>query len=60
MISESLMCIAMTMWGESRGEGEQGMIATGYSVVNRYHDPEYPKSYCKIMKQKKLPIGFLM
>lgn len=63
MVSEGLICIALTMWGEARGEGQVGMISAGYSIINRYESNLYPKDYCKIMRQsaqydflqKKLP-----
>lgn len=41
---KDVKCLAMTIYGEARGEPEQGMIAVGYTVVNRAIN----KSVCKV------------
>jgi len=52
MLNE-LMCLQMLMWGEARGEGNIGMVATAYTAINRKADPNYPKSICEIIKQPR-------
>lgn len=39
-----LKCLAVTVYGEARGESEQGQIAVAYTVLNRAKD----KSLCHV------------
>lgn len=32
--------LALTIWGEARGEGLEGMVAVGTVIANRVHDPQ--------------------
>ena len=50
MLSESI-CLAMIMWGEARGEGNIGMIATAYTAIHRSEHKDYPKNICGVMRQ---------
>ncbi|NBQ17287.1 cell wall hydrolase [bacterium] len=50
MVSQAV-CLAMIMWGEARGEGTQGMIATAYTAVHRSEHYYFPKDVCQVMKQ---------
>ena len=51
MIAEaSLLCLALAMYSESRGESEDGQVAVAAIIMNRLEDDHYPKSICKIVK----------
>jgi spore germination cell wall hydrolase CwlJ-like protein len=52
MINE-LICLQALMWGEARGEGNLGMVATAFTAINRKADPNYPKTICEIIRQPK-------
>ena len=52
MINE-ILCLQALMWGEARGEGNMGMVATAYTAINRKADPNYPKTICEIIRQPK-------
>jgi N-acetylmuramoyl-L-alanine amidase len=49
--SESLHCLALTVYWESRSEGRDGMLAVGWVVLNRLRDGGYPKTVCAIVRQ---------
>ena len=52
MINE-ILCLQALMWGEARGQGNMGMVATAYTAINRKADPNYPKTICEIIRQPK-------
>lgn len=52
MVNE-ILCLSALMWGEARGEGNIGMVATAYTAINRKADPNYPKTICEIIRQPK-------
>ena len=52
MLNE-ILCLSALMWGEARGEGNIGMVATAYTAINRKADPNYPKTICEIIRQPK-------
>lgn len=49
--SQSLRCLALTVYWESRSEGRDGMLAVGWVVLNRLRDGGYPKTVCAIVRQ---------
>jgi spore germination cell wall hydrolase CwlJ-like protein len=49
--SESLRCLALTMYWESRSDGREGMFAVGWVVLNRLRSAEYPKTVCAVVRQ---------
>ena len=49
---EQLECLATNTYMESRGEGEKGMLATIFVVLNRTKDPRFPSTPCKVIAQK--------
>ena len=51
MITESLMCIAIAVYFEARGEPSDGQVAVAQVVRNRMDSPEYPNDACEVVKQ---------
>lgn len=48
---EQIRCLATNTYHESRGEGEKGMLATIFVVLNRTKDPRFPSTPCKVISQ---------
>jgi spore germination cell wall hydrolase CwlJ-like protein len=48
---EQLMCIALAIYFEARGESSLGQWAVGNVVLNRVRDPRYPSDACLVVKQ---------
>lgn len=48
---EQIRCLATNTYHESRGEGEKGMLATIFVVLNRTKDPRFPSTPCKVIAQ---------
>lgn len=44
-----VMCIAMAIYWEARGEPVKGQFAVGQVVMNRVHDPRYPSDACSVV-----------
>ena len=53
MISAAVMCLAMNLYHETRGETLAGNIAVGYVTMNRVADPRYPDTVCGVVHQAK-------
>jgi len=51
MIAPALMCIAVAVYFEARGEPSAGQIAVAQVVRNRIEDPRYPDNACDVVKQ---------
>ncbi|WP_375597308.1 cell wall hydrolase [Devosia sp. Naph2] len=45
-------CMMRAMYFESNRSSAEGMLAVGTVVMNRLHDPRYPKSVCAVVGQK--------
>lgn len=45
-------CMMRAMYFESNRSSPEGMLAVGTVVMNRLHDPRYPKSVCSVVGQK--------
>lgn len=48
-----LLCLAMTIYGEARGESIQGQLAVAQVVVNRTKHPDFPSDVCAVTFQPK-------
>ena len=46
-----LMCVALAIYFEARGEPDAGQIAVAHVVRNRIEDPRYPDNACDVVKQ---------
>lgn len=48
---ETVMCLAMAVYFEARGEPPQGQTAVAQVVMNRVSDSRYPDNVCDVVKQ---------
>ena len=46
-----LMCVALAIYFEARGEPDAGQIAVAHVIRNRIEDPRYPDNACDVVKQ---------
>ena len=53
MITSIVLCMALNIYHEARGEPLAGQIAVGHSVLNRVLDKRYPNDVCSVVKQAK-------
>lgn len=44
-------CLALAMYWEARGEGRHGMIAVGWTVLNRVRSEHFPATPCEVVRQ---------
>ena len=51
MITPALMCIAIAVYFEARGEPGAGQVAVAQVIRNRIEDPRYPDNACGVVKQ---------
>ena len=51
MITESLVCIAVAVYFEARGEPSEGQLAVAQVVRNRVVSKDYPDEACEVVKQ---------
>lgn len=42
-------CLALALYWEARGEQEVGMIAVGWTVLNRVNSPDFPNTPCAVV-----------
>ena len=49
--STQISCMAKNAYHESRGDGEKGMLATIFVVLNRTKDSRFPSTPCKVIAQ---------
>ena len=49
--STQISCMAKNAYMEARGEGEKGMLATIFVVLNRTKDNRFPSTPCKVIAQ---------
>ena len=50
MITPSLVCIAVAVYFEARGELGAGQIAVAHVIQNRVEDQRYPDNACDVVK----------
>jgi len=43
-----LMCLALTIYFEARGESFQSQVAVGHVVINRVKSPDFPNTICEV------------
>lgn len=51
MIATALMCMALNIYHEARGEPFVGQMAVAQSVLNRMEDKRFPNDVCSVVKQ---------
>jgi spore germination cell wall hydrolase CwlJ-like protein len=55
---QELECLAATIYYEGANEPFEGQMAIAQVVLNRLHDPNYPKTICEVTNQKtEMPDG---
>lgn len=52
MVSESILCMAIAIFHESRGEIKKAQYAVAEVIHNRTKHPNYPDNYCGVVKDK--------
>ena len=52
MFSESLLCLSLAIFGESRGESKRGQYAIAEVIHNRTKHPDFLDTICGVIKQK--------
>ena len=53
MDSDSLECMAVAIYWESKSESTAGQIAVGQTILNRAQHPRFPGSVCGVVKEGK-------
>lgn len=53
MLDSALLCLAMNIYHEARGEPLAGRIAVAQVTINRAHSPQFPNTICQVVKQGK-------
>ncbi len=51
MISAALMCLALTVYHEARGEEVVGQYAVAHVVMNRVEDERFPDNICDVVHE---------
>lgn len=51
MITAGLLCLAMTVYFEARGEPVKGQYLVADVVVNRVLDPDFPSTICEVTSE---------
>ena len=44
-------CLALSIYWEARGESRRGMIAVGWTVINRVQSKHFPSAPCDVVRQ---------
>ena len=50
-LHEEQQCLALAMYWEARGEGRHGMIAVGWTILNRAKSENFPATPCVVVYQ---------
>jgi len=53
MLSAAVLCMALNIYHEARGEPVVGQVAVAHSVINRMADSRYPSTVCGVVKQAR-------
>ncbi|MHA1835991.1 MAG: cell wall hydrolase, partial [Candidatus Odinarchaeia archaeon] len=51
MIAEVVMCLALNIYFEAKGESDVGKWAVGQVVYNRVYSPRWRDTVCEVIKQ---------
>lgn len=52
MFTTPLMCLALAVYHEARGENLDGQLAVAEVVINRVQDDGFPNNICAVVTQK--------
>ncbi len=50
-LQDEQQCLALAMYWEARGEGRQGMVAVGWTILNRARSEHFPATPCVVVFQ---------
>ena len=50
-LHEEQRCLALAMYWEARGEGRHGMVAVGWTILNRAGSAHFPATPCAVVYQ---------
>jgi len=50
-LRDEQQCLALAMYWEARGEGNRGMIAVGWTILNRAQSKHFPPTPCAVVYQ---------
>ena len=50
-LHDEQQCLALAMYWEARGEGRHGMIAVGWTILNRTRSDHFPTTPCAVVYQ---------
>jgi hypothetical protein len=50
-LQDEQQCLALAIYWEARGEGRQGMIAVGWTILNRARSEHFPATPCGVVYQ---------
>ena len=42
-------CLALALYWEARGESRRGIVAVGWTIINRSRSPEFPATPCEVV-----------
>lgn len=51
MLTEAIMCLALNIYHEARGEPLAGQLAVAQVVLNRVKSPKFPDTVCEVVHQ---------
>lgn len=51
MVEAAIMCLAMNIYHEARGEPLVGQVAVAHVTLNRKESPRYPDTICDVVHQ---------
>ena len=51
MLETMLLCVALNVWNEARGEEYNGQLAVAEVVMRRVLDPRWPSNACEVVYQ---------
>lgn len=55
LLNTALICLAMNVYYEARGEGMMGKYAVAQVVMNRVEHDRFPDTVCAVVKQRRSP-----
>lgn len=50
-LAEEQYCLALAIYWEARGESREGMIAVGWTILNRVQSEHFPSTPCEVVYQ---------
>ena len=48
---EDHRCLALSLYFEARSEGDDGMLAVGWTILNRVQSQDFPQTPCDVVRQ---------